>query len=435
MSQPTTSIRRGARLVAFAIIAVALEPSLVRAASSDNKPPAPTVDAAHVCLRTTKTLNTGPLLRAEAKAYHSSLTSDQIARLLAAPINLDSAEIQSHPEVLKIYADMVSLLNGAWGPSFKVNDHVTVQQYFSYYLSHEAAESYPVECLLEPAVSSAATQTGFRLRGTVDDLSISKADGGFAGASKATLSLSDNQVTKITASQIQGALGYAIATDANGKNLVIPYVAGSYNANKTVGKAAKVTANTLDFGVTDVAKVRLGILGEGDLSLAPDYLHNFQDGSSIVSLHPMFAPILPNGAINSPYALSLLLPGVIPASDAEAQSGATYLTLLFDVRSDLGVYTNRGVPMAAPGNLDFVRIGSRFGVDIAKKNWFEFTATDVQLYAPAGARRYLSDFESSFTFYFGTQNTVGVTASYKTGLTDPTLTKEQIWSLGLTAKY
>jgi len=395
----------------------------------------PTVDPIHVCNHAKKTLNTGPLLRSLARTYHSSLTEDQIARILSNSTDMNDREIQDNPEVLDIAADTMSILTNKWSKSFVSKEKITTQQYYQYYISHGSQDGFPVQCILAEPTSLGKQQTGFRLRGTPDDLSISKTDSGFSGASQATISFSDDQTTKINTTQLEGAVGYAFATDAHANNVIVPYVAGNYNLSKTAGNPATYSSDTLDFGVQDVAQIALGTHGAATLSVAPDYLHDFQDNSSILSIHPIFAPTLLGTPINTPFALALLFPGILPAGDTSTPKASTYVTLLFDVRGDFGVYTDRGAPAVAPANRDFARVGSKFGIDIAKLNWFEFTATDVQLYGPLGSRRHVSDFESSFTFYFGTQNVLGLTASYKSGLIEQSLQKEQIWALGLTAKY
>lgn len=448
MSLPITCDRKACSSLAAAaaLILPLVVGGRVAAASSPDAAGPPT----YLCAEDTQAhqhmLRTGPLLEYFIATYKSTLTPQQLAELLSKPFSSDDPEVVAHPEVLDIASETLKLLSRPASKQFKPEAQISVANYYLYYLGNsdpqrgplsKGGSSYPIVCLVPATPTEAAQQAGLRLRGTPDDLSISKTDTGYSGASKATLNVSDDQATKVTTTQIQGAVGYAIPTDPNAQNVVTPYVAGDYNGSQTKGKPNKLSADYIDFGIQDTALINLGI-GEATLSFAPDYLHNYISGASVVSAQPIFAPIIYKG-INRPYSLSELLMKTIgtglPASDTTSAAGATYVTLLFDVRGDFGTFTNCGIPSAQAGNQDYARVGSKFGIDIAKKNWFEFTLADVQLYGPIGVQRHVSDLELSLTFYPGNQNVLGLALGYKSGLIEESLQKEQIWSIGLTAKY
>jgi hypothetical protein len=411
-----------------------------------------------VCNPTSHTVRTQTLVAYLTEKYKTKLTRAQVVEILSKPLDPDGPDVDAHPELLRMAADLKQMLNGGLPKAFRPSAPVTIQGYFKYYLANEAEgpdkASYPIACVTKEMAANPPSETstpgselrrrpqrpedkalaGLRVRGTPGDLSITRTEGGYTGASKASFTLSGNEVTKVTTAQVQGAVGWAIPLDKSDDNILVPYVAGDYNESKTFPKSAKRSVAYADVGVQENVLLPLGHDGFWTLSLAPDYLHNYVNGSSIVSLHPILAPTI-KGFTNAPVEVGLLVPGLLPARDYKSPADATLLTLLFDVRGDFGVYPDRGLPSARAADEDFARVGAKFGIDIAKKNWFDVTIAEVQLYGPEGSARHAADFESALTLYFGKQNIVGLTASYKSGLIEQTLQKEQIWSLGLTAKY
>lgn len=382
----------------------------------------------------------------------TKLTVEQALPILAGPISIDDPQITQHPELADAAAYANAVLQNQWAAYFKSPNPAPSRQAYFQEMLQAAAQNrkirpdYTITCLARSAIGvpqpvadpdhpsplPADTAEGFRLRGTAVDLVPGHNSDAFAGASKATINLGDNRVTSAQTAQVSGALGYFVPVFAGNIFGLMPYVAGNYNATKTGKAATKFASDTLDGGVYAAGVVHLAHNTVVTLALAPDYLHNFVDNSSIVSLNPIITPKVV-GLINDSRHLTLL--DWLPATAFGPGSTWTYLTLFGDLRADLGHYTDHGVGPDVKTNLDFAQVGSRFGIDIAKDKWYDLNIADLQQYGFAGARRDIYDFESSFTYYGGTQNILGLTAAYKSGFIERSLQKEEAWTIGLTAKY
>ena len=418
------------------------------AAKADNTPKLPdALASAPVCTDNGR-FSMAELVQATLSANapkSSTLTPKQAIDILTENISIDDPRVVKDPELAQIasYAKMV--LSKQWSAYFTPPDPApSSEDYFTALRDDpdKIHNAWKITCVGQvdnsPATAADAanqtkdTQAGFRLRGSSSDLVPGKGSDALAGASKASFSLGDNQVTKARTGQIVGALGYfQPLNDANTLG-VMPYIAGNYNVTKTGAAAAKYSSDTVDGGVYVSGIVHPGHNFVVTLSLAPDYLHNFADGSSIVSLSPVITPRI-IGSLNDHHHVTFL--DWLPAAVFGPSTPATYLIPFLDLRGDFGHFADRGVGPDVPTNKDFADFGTHFGVDIAKTNWYDLNVTDLEQYGFSGPRRHIYDFESSFTYYGGKQSVLGLTAAYKNGYLERTLQREDAWTIGLTAKY
>jgi hypothetical protein len=377
------------------------------------------------------------------------LTSSDALAILAGQVSTDDPRLAQHPELAQALAYANAVLQGQWSAYFKTPTPAPSRQaYFAALTDKDAVKlvqgdgKWVITCVAQhDNVAETAsyeehptqdTEAGFRLRGNPTDLVSGRDGDAFAGASKASFNLGDNRVTKTDAGQIVGALGYYQPLNTANTFGFMPYVAGNYSVTRTGAAATKYASDTIDGGIYFSGIVHAGHNSTVTLALAPDYLHNFADGSSIVSLSPILTPEKIGVLNNGKHVVFL---DWLPAAVFGPSSPGTYLTLFGDLRGDFGHYVDRGVGPDVLTNIDFAQVGSRFGIDIAKLKWYDLNIADLQEYGFAGARRHIYDFESSFTYYGGAQSVLGLTAAYKSGFIERSLQKEQAWTVGLTAKY
>jgi hypothetical protein len=342
------------------------------------------------------------------------------------------------PNLLGIEQETQNMLNKLYDQYYPTNGgSPTYQDYFQ--KPESGANQVTISCKTTSASGNlppSQSPDGLRIRGTPDDLIYLKSDQGFTGASKATINFSDNGTSKTRTDQLQAAIGYAISLDSGAgaatRYIVVPYIATNRNVSNVTGKPTKYNVETVDFGVAGSA---LDIPSGGwILSLTPDYLLNLQDDSNLASLHPIATPHIVY-ALNDPWNLGDALHICTAQNYKPCGTSWPYVMILGDVRSDLGIYTDRGNATDYAANQNFARLGSKFGLDVSLKNWYELAITHTYLYGFTGSRKNLNDFESSLSYYFGNQNVLALTVSYKNGLLEQSAIREQSWTAGITAKY
>jgi hypothetical protein len=418
-------LRKIKAIVSKTITAIALIFSgmdLAAAAGADSSPPP--VAPERVCAGGQVVPRT--LVNRLLDLYEPTFEPEEALRDLAdAQLRLEAE--QRHPSLLRILADTKDMLNGRWKKQFQPRSDGTVsaEQYF------ENPAIDPIFCASNATSTAAPASAEFRLRGTPDDLTYRKGDDGFTGASKASLSFSDNGVNKTRTDQLQGTAGYAVPIGTDTNYTAIPYAGTNRNVSNKAGKSAKIGVETVDIGTVAVLK-DIPFSG-ATVSLTPDYLLNLQDHSRLATGHAIFAPHFV-GLLNNPANLGIVFTACTSQDQANCASWP-YFTLLADIRSDVGAYTDRGIASARAANQDFSRLGTKFGFDLFLKNWIDLAVTHTYLHGFSGSGKTLNDFQSSLSFYFGTQNVLGLTVAYKNGLLEQTAQREQSWTVGLTAKY
>jgi hypothetical protein len=281
-----------------------------------------------------------------------------------------------------------------------------------------------------------------RLRANSDDLGIDAADpnpdqkNAFKNAKPATISYTQDGVLKTNTTKMQAAIGYPIALPFNSetfsyfKGEVVPYLSATQTFTKTAGKAATLAdTNMVAVGallnVQDILKDVAGL--ENVFYFKPQYLWNTKDKSEIASARFVYAPWT-DGALK--LNTDTLL-GTLPFG--------SWLTILFDVRNDVGEYTKKGIdPVAALRHTSYDRAGSKFGFVLSTDDHGPHVVLNVSetlLYGFAGSIRRLDYLDSSLTFYFDSTSNFGFTLSYTKGTNPDTSVSAQTVSASLSAKF
>jgi hypothetical protein len=118
---------------------------------------------------------------------------------------------------------------------------------------------------------------------------------------------------------------------------------------------------------------------------------------------------------------------------------SAYGEILFDLRADVGQYTNRGNdPVQSLLNQSYARAGTHVGFSITKDTdgpSLTLTVAETYLYGFQGTVRNLDLFESSLTYNFDPKKYVGLKASYTKGRNEDTAVPQQTWMVGISARY
>jgi hypothetical protein len=113
--------------------------------------------------------------------------------------------------------------------------------------------------------------------------------------------------------------------------------------------------------------------------------------------------------------------------------------LLFDVRADIGVYTDRGLPAFIAGNQDFQRFGSRFGYALTSSSsflpTFALSVTETALYGASGAYRHLSYFDALLSIYLDPKKYFSFTLQYTNGRDENTYIVTEAYKAGLAGHF
>jgi len=257
-----------------------------------------------------------------------------------------------------------------------------------------------------------------RLRANSDDLNI---DAGrdknlFKTVKPATVSFTRDGIQKSNATKLQTALGYAIPISIDGENSqtfnyfngeVVPYISTSQSTTKVDGKAATLAdTNNVAVGTLFNSQAVFNSLPDvNNVFVAkPQYLWNTKDKSEIASLKFIYQPW--TRVLNTPIQLGRFLE-------------ATWLTLIFDLRDDVGEYTKIGIdPKTALMHTSFHRAGSKFGFAVSTLETgphLVLTVTETLLYGFAGSLRQLNLFDSTLSYYFDSTSNLAFTVSYSKG--------------------
>jgi len=270
-----------------------------------------------------------------------------------------------------------------------------------------------------------------RMRGISDDLYIDRQQQEFDAASKASISLGGSALNSYS-TKVVGAFGYAFDAGLNGQ--IVPYFALNQSITDAAGKprvidptnfvAVGVLANNFfdDPWTTDVKDV---------VTVKPQYLLNTADQSEIASLRAIYAP----WTYFADAPISLNRYQYMPFIPIDVLG-----TVLFDLRTDIGTYTNKGnTAKIAAMNQDFSRAGFRVGYSMTTTNpnlpSFTLTVAETYLYGLTGFDRTIDVFQADFTWNLDKKKYLGLTASYKHGRDEDTAVAATSWALGLTAKY
>jgi hypothetical protein len=278
-----------------------------------------------------------------------------------------------------------------------------------------------------------------RVRGKVADLYIDRSQNDFKSTSQATLSFAGDGVAKTQTNTLTGVIGYAIpgvvGNERGQRGDLVPYVAvNRVIVNAFSGSKSKPSANeTVSLGVTGSLFLNneTGTFGQ-IINLRPDFLFDLQDDSRLASLNLQWIPIageLLETSGDSSFHLGLnyfhpLWPGVVSYKP------------LFDLRLDGGTYTDRGLPAVAHTHVDYLRVGGMAGIslisDVANVP-LTFSSSYVGLYAASG-RQNVGYFSNTLSFNLF-NDYVTPSATYSNGNREDTGKREQLWLVGLSARF
>jgi hypothetical protein len=280
-----------------------------------------------------------------------------------------------------------------------------------------------------PQSAAAEDVSPLRVRGVSNDLLIRRDNPVFGSTSQATLTFSgDHTTTQTQKAKAVGAVGYAFE---RGLATAVPYFSFYQSVTDVKGKARSLDdANFVAAGTVFTATVPGDVLVQ-TFSGKPQFLENTKDNSQIASLTLMYKPFTAFDVSGGGFNLND--PRPIPFWPS------AYGEVIFDLRADLGRYTNRGNdPVQSLLNQDYARAGSHFGFSVttdAKGPSFTLTVVETYLYGFVGTVRNLDLFETSLTYNFDEKKYVGLKASYTKGRNEDTAVPVQTWMVGLSARY
>jgi hypothetical protein len=298
------------------------------------------------------------------------------------------------------------------------------------YLTTEAAQ---LTCLGKEAPGQPTPDFNYtlplRIRGTPDDLFYDRGQPEFSGASKASLSATNDGAAHSRADKITAVVGYPIIlprTKAPYYEL-IPYVGFNRDVSKAADKGQTINSDTADAGILAAgyfaAHVGDDVLGNW-VTVRPDYLFDHSDHSAIESLNLLYAPVV-NGGVNS------FIRVVRDRDDFLSWEP------LAELHWDNGWYVKRGTA-SPPTHHDFSRLGLKYGVVLTSDNAnlpLTLTVTHTELAQLTGSDKTLSYFATDLSWSFDPKQYFSVDLAYTNGRREDTFAREQSVALTLSAKY
>jgi hypothetical protein len=295
----------------------------------------------------------------------------------------------------------------------------------------------------DPIVIATPAKDKLRLRANSDDLRIKTSNQAFGDLNPATINYTADNVAGTRVVKGQAALGYAFQLPFNDympkgysffDGELIPYISAQQKLTKKNGELAthadadNVAVGTL-FKLETMLDAAPGLLNV--VSAQPQYLWNTKDKSEIASFRFIYQPFfVPSDGTK------INVPNAIPFFGA---FGGNWLTLIFDLRNDVGEYTKRTIdPVAALRQDSFNRAGSKFGFSLStdpSKAHVVLRVTETLLYGFKGSVRWLDYFDSSLTYYFDSTSNFGLSLSYTKGVNEDTAERAQTYMAGLSAKF
>ncbi len=289
--------------------------------------------------------------------------------------------------------------------------------------------------------------TNFRVRGTPADIIYEHGSPGFGDAdpAKLTIGSDDGKWSK----SVVGTIGYAIplVSRQNPVSLkytdtsLVPFFGVDLEESRKKGLPKDVDSNTISFGMAlqfertypvkrpdkpggvDSASWYLGVI--------PKAVFNYKDKSRIAGLNLLWRP---EGTL-------VLAPGLELPFNANAGMGkAPFLWhFIFDTRWNNGTFLRQGT-RSFDESRDFSRFGMRGGITFLTYGTFkvpiELTVTDTYMFLTlAGKPGQLSEFKTDATIYFTDDKIFGLELSYARGRIEDLDSRDNKWSLALTAKY
>jgi hypothetical protein len=293
-----------------------------------------------------------------------------------------------------------------------------------------------IECVAPKSAKAsqspaAADSSPLRVRGLSNDLLYDRSNASaFSAASQATFSVTGDHSTATQSEtfKVTGAVGYAFQTSLAE---VVPYVSFNQSITDVTGKPSSTDPTSFVAGGMMFTATVPGDVLVQTISAKPQYLENTKDHSQIDSMTLIYKPYTGFDVSNGGFNLNDWRP--LPFWHS------AYGQVLFDLRSDLGQYTDRGDnPVQRLLNQSYARAGTHVGFSLTTDPAgpsFTLTVEETYLYGFAGSVRNLDLFHTQLTYNFDAKKYVGITASYSKGRNEDTALPTQTWTVGLSAKY
>jgi hypothetical protein len=265
-------------------------------------------------------------------------------------------------------------------------------------------------------------------------------DNNYLSSNAAKLSFGQTSGTGAVTNNVIGTLGVPVPLGDLGElkdTALTPYIGidRETKIQTTKGKTTTTfSANTLDYGLAlsgDIGPTQSTGWPWWFISVRPDYLRNYVNGSDILSLNTKFSPVFSGEYLPINHLTSMC--------DPTAGKMMVRCMLQVDLRADTGWFMNYGHPADPRLNEDYVRVGGLIGpqleLDLLPSNPIDLAATYTDFYPLRGFRKSLGLFQTSATFNFDPSKIVGLTLQYSNGRRDDTAEPVQLWSIGLTLHY
>lgn len=358
---------------------------------------------------------------------------------LADPENCSRCSKSDKENLRAIRGHMSQVLAGSLKSSYAPTADIDPEIYFAgsnatNQIACVVANGKPVEApdaFFQPPQASASK---FRVRGSATDLYVDRSSQqNFAAASKATINFVDDDVAKKRTDKMTATIGYSFTTspfaDMPWTHLeLIPYV----GTNRTIvkvgsGSSSKPSATeTANFGFLSSLYYaeESGILPFSHiLNVRPDFLLDLQDDSRLFTLNFQYVPVI-NKFLNSYRPL----PG---AADFAS------FKVIFDIRNDNGIYTDRGETGVRDQHKNFLRIGGQLGLAVVSDNIdvpMSFTTTYTGLYGAVGEKD-IGYFANSLTYYLDPNKYFGIGINFTNGTREDTAKRENQWEVAFSGRF
>jgi len=220
---------------------------------------------------------------------------------------------------------------------------------------------------------------------------------------------------------VQLAIGYAILFGID--SVLVPFFSIDRETVRSPGKPAD-RQQVLSFGATGAI-------------LNPYFPFFSSRAANLVSITAQHVVNTENDTQLSRFRLieTPILGGWLNDYNFPLDTSAIAFQPILNLRTDVGFYTDRGNIDVRAQSQDFFRIGTQFGIAAALASpSIDLTVLNTYLYGVTGFRRDMNLFEALATYNIY-ERFVGLTASYRNGLSELTAQRTQNWTLSLSLKF
>lgn len=279
----------------------------------------------------------------------------------------------------------------------------------------------PVSGLPDRWVRYREAGEGFRLTGSIDDLSQDRTRPG--SVQPATFSVNSDLEAGRRTYFINVVAGYdfEFARGAEYRTSLIPFAL----LNRLL-QDSRSDINRLGAGMQTAIALRGGALGYGEIALTPLYLTDTRFRSDIGTFKFRYSPTLAEDAS-------------LPLGFYENYAGLL-AQLEFDLLSDVGRVFDAGGNPDLGDDDNFFRVGARLGIRVrgAPGSLLERIELDLSnryLYNLDGRPRDLNLFQASLSYLFPNVDNYKLSFGYTSGRTEDTLTDVHFWSMQLGVRF